>query len=342
MKIVRCDDTHREAWDRFVDARGDGSFYHRYDWRAVNAACFGHESSYLAAFDGDAVVGVLPIVRLKSRLFGRIACSLPFVNYGGVLSDTELGETALLEEARAVADSWRVEYLEFRSRHQLQGSLPQSEHKVSVSIDLDADPEKLWNGFKTGHRQEIRRAAKHGFEVKIGGAELLNDFYAILSESWRDLGTPIYSKGYLEAIVRTFPERFRIAVVYHEGQPAAAAFDGLSATTVEGMWMGAKAEHRNRGVNYVLYWELVRDACVRGFRRFHLGRSTADSGGETFKKKWNAKVDQLYWTYLLRTRQEIPQLNVANPKYQLAIRVWQQLPVPVTQMVGPLIARNIP
>lgn len=342
MKIVQCDDTHREAWDRFVDTHGGGSFYHRYGWRAVNAACFRHESSYLAAMEGDEVMGVLPIVRLKSRLFGRIACSLPFVNYGGVLSDGEQAESALLEAAHAVADSWRVEYLELRSRRRLLGSLPQSEHKVSVSLDLDPDPEKLWNAFKTGHRQEIRRSAKHGFEVRIGAAERLDDFYDVLSESWRDLGTPIYSKRYFEAIARAFPNRFRIAVAYHEGRPAAAAFDGLSTSTVEGMWMGAKSSYRSRGVNYVLYWELVRDACVRGFDSFHLGRSTADSGGEIFKKKWNARVDQLYWTYVLRTRHEIPQLNVTNPKYKLAIRVWQQLPVPITRMVGPLFARSIP
>ena len=126
------------------------------------------------------------------------------------------------------------------------------------------------------------------------------------------------------------------------GVPAAAAFDGLSTHTVEGMWMGARGEYRSKGVNYVLYWELIKDACLKGFREFHLGRSTADSGGETFKKKWNANVNQLYWIYLLRGGRDIPQLNVANPRYQLAIKAWQRLPLSVTQAVGPFLARSIP
>jgi FemAB-related protein (PEP-CTERM system-associated) len=342
MKIVHCEDSHREAWEQFVQVHGGGSFYHRYDWRAINAKSFGHRSAYLAALDGSDIAGILPIVRLKSRLFGNIACSLPFVNYAGALAVNDEAEAALLHEAERLAREWKIEYLEIRSRRPMHAGLSQSEHKVSLSIALDPDPEKLFAAFKTGHRQEIRRAAKNGFEVKIGAGDLVDDFYDVLSESWRDLGTPIYKKRYFESIVRTFPNQIRIAVAYAGGEPAAAAFDGFSGTTVEGMWMGAKAPHRSKGVNYVLYWELMKNACERGFQRFHLGRSTVDSGGETFKKKWNAQVDQLYWAYVLRSTREIPQLNVNNPKYQLAIRAWRQLPVPVTQLVGPLFARSIP
>jgi lipid II:glycine glycyltransferase (peptidoglycan interpeptide bridge formation enzyme) len=111
---------------------------------------------------------------------------------------------------------------------------------------------------------------------------------------------------------------------------------------VEGMWLGMRAEFRKQMVGYVLYWELIKDACQRGYTRFHLGRSTAQSGGEQFKKKWNADAVQLYWQYILRTRDEIPALNVSNPRYQLAIKTWQKLPVPVTQVLGPFIARSIP
>ena len=37
----------------------------------------------VAALDGDRFAGVFPLVQVKSRLFGNIACSMPFVNYGG-------------------------------------------------------------------------------------------------------------------------------------------------------------------------------------------------------------------------------------------------------------------
>ena len=99
---------------------------------------------------------------------------------------------------------------------------------------------------------------------------------------------------------------------------------------------------RHRLGGYVLYWELIKEACERGCTRFHLGRSTADSTGEAFKKKWNASVMQLYWSYFLNTRPEMPDLNVRSPKYQAAIAAWQKLPIGVTRAIGPSIAKNIP
>jgi hypothetical protein len=75
---------------------------------------------------------------------------------------------------------------------------------------------------------------------------------------------------------------------------------------------------------------------------FHLGRSTADSGAEQFKRKWNAHPTQLYWHYVLRTRQDIPQLNVKNPTFKMAIAAWRKLPVGLTRRLGPFIARAIP
>jgi hypothetical protein len=49
---------------------------------------FGHECRYLVARRGP-VVGVLPLVEIRSALFGRTLTSLPFVNFGGVLAETD-------------------------------------------------------------------------------------------------------------------------------------------------------------------------------------------------------------------------------------------------------------
>lgn len=341
-EIVRCDDSYRGRWNSFVDATPEASFYHRYEWREINRASFGHQSTYLATVEGEKITGVLPLVRVKSALFGSIGCSMPFVNYGGPVAANAAAEAALMREAVRVADDWRVSYLELRSRRYLGDAHPSADHKVSMTIDLNPDPDVLWAGFKTGHRQDIRRAYKNGLTAKVGGLDLLDDFYAILSTSWRDLGTPIYRKSYFASIIAAFPGAVRVLVVYAGDKPVATAFDGVHAGTVEGMWLGMLNEHRKDGVGYVIYWELIKNACENGYRSFHLGRSTAQSGGETFKKKWNAQGLQLHWHYILRARRDLPQLNVQNPKYQAAINAWRRLPLPVTQAIGPFVARCIP
>lgn len=341
MEIVNCDDSQGAAWNAYVERCPRATLYHRFEWRHVNAVSFGHRSAYLTAVDDGRIVGIFPIVRVKSQLFGNIACSLPFVNYGGPCGDTDEIEQALVAAAGPIVDGWGADYMEIRARRPLEG-LPTSEHKVSMTLDLNPDPEVLFKAFTSAHRQDIRRGYKKGLAAKIGGRELLDDFYAVLSESWRDMGTPIYSRRYLETVAATFPDITRLCVVYAGTEPAAASLDMLAGDTAEGLWLGSRAKFRSQHAGYVLYWELIKGACERGLTRFHLGRSTTQSGGEVFKKKWNAYAVPLYWQYVLRTRRDIPQLNVMNPKYKLAIKAWQKLPVPVTQMIGPLIARSIP
>ena len=87
---------------------------------------------------------------------------------------------------------------------------------------------------------------------------------------------------------------------------------------------------------------MIKYACENGFEKFHLGRSTVESGGEFFKKKWNAYPTQLYWQYILGKKREIPRLNVDNPKYRVAIGAWKTMPAVITNAFGPFLARSIP
>ena len=83
-------------------------------------------------------------------------------------------------------------------------------------------------------------------------------------------------------------------------------------------------------------------ACERGYKVYDFGRSTPDEGTYQFKEQWGAKPLQLYWHYWMRNDGQLPELNPKNPKYQLAIKMWQKLPVALTKVIGPSIVKNIP
>jgi FemAB-related protein (PEP-CTERM system-associated) len=342
LSISSATGADRAAWDEFVANSAGGSFYHRYDWKTLVERELGHRADYLIARRGSAIAGVLPLVFVESRLFGRILCSVPFMNYGGPVAEDAVTASALASHAAALTGSLRASYLELRCAAPVETTMPVSLRKVSMTIPLASDPEKLFASFTSKHRTNIRRAQKNDLDVVAGGAELLDTFYALLEQSWRVLGTPLYSKRYFRAIVETFGDTIRIFVCRHKGTPIAVAFNGHGNGVVEGMWAGALPEFRNLQPNYVLYWEMMRDACARGFTRFHLGRSTADSGAEQFKSKWNAQAEQLYWYFHRPDGGPMPELNVDNPKFRLAISAWQKLPLWMTRIVGPRIARLIP
>jgi FemAB-related protein (PEP-CTERM system-associated) len=342
MNVILCDPSWEARWNAFIDARPDASFYHRYGWLRVNARAFGHRTFALGAVDDGALVGILPIVQLKSPLFGNLACSMPFVNFGGVVADSPAAEVELLAAAEALLAREGFKYIEIRSRRPAARDLPTSTRKISMTIDLAPGAEALWNAFKTGHRQEIRRAYKHGLSARTGGPELLDAFHAILAECWRDLGTPFYRRSYFQMIFDEFPEAMRITMVFAGSTPVAAEMSAFHNGVVEGMWLGTLAAYRRQMAGYVLYWEAIKHACESGLTRYHLGRSTADSNAETFKKKWNATPTQLYWQYLMPAGAVMPELNPDSPKYRMAIDTWRRLPVSVTRMIGPSLARCIP
>lgn len=343
MSIEELNSNHLGRWKAYVAAHPNATFYHQAGWKSVIERTFGHRTYYLMVLRNGTLRGVLPMVHLKSVLFGSILCSMPFLNFGGILADDAEAQSDLVEAARSVMKATRSDYLELRHLQPTGMGLPTKTHKVSMTLELDADPEKIWNGFKSKHRQNIRKALKSDLKIRSGTIELLEDFFKILSIGWRNLGTPIYAMSFFEEILREFGASVRIFVVYHEGKPIAAAFNGLFRDTVEGMWTYSLREYSHLQTNYFLYWKMIEKACEGGYKRFHLGRSSTESGAEFFKTKWNAVPHQLYWEYLLsKAGTPLPQLQVDNPKYRLAINVWRRLPVPLTLLIGPPVAKYIP
>lgn len=342
LNVRHSRETDAGAWDAFVKAAPGGSFNLLHGWLTINARNLGHESIGLIAEDGAGIRGVLPLVFVRSRLFGRILCSMPFLNYGGTCAADDAADAALVTAALNEARQRGADYLELRATRKLPMSEEPSTRKISMTLKLDANPDTVWDKFASKHRTNIRRAFKNDLSVVDGGVELVPTFYSLLERSWHSLGTPLYSRDFFEAVARTFPEETRIFVCRRGAEPIAAAFNGYSNGVVEGMWAGGGPLARPLNANMALYWEMIKHACLRGMSHYHLGRSTSESGAEDYKKKWNAEATQLYWYFHRPGGGPQPALNVDNPKYRLAIAAWKKLPLPVVRLLGPPIARLIP
>jgi len=330
-------------WCAFVAASPRAELYHDLRWRDIIRDVFRGECHYLLARGaaGD-VCGALPLVRLRSRLFGDFLVSLPYFNYGGVLATTSSAERALVGAAASLAGKLGSTHVELRHRASQVLDLPARDDKVTMLLDLPDSEDALMRSFKPKLRSQIRRPEKAGATVRAGGAELVADFYSVFARNMRDLGTPVYPRGLFDAVLRAFPEAAKIFVVDHGAQPVAAAFVVGHRSVLEIPWASSLREANNIGVNMLLYWSVLRDAVARGYRRFDFGRSTKDSGTYRFKEQWGAVPHQLRWHYWLSSGRELPRLNPSNPKYRFAISVWQRLPVSVANVLGPRIVKHLP
>jgi hypothetical protein len=126
-------------WDEFVRAQAGWTHFHLFGWRRTFERVMGHECPYLVVRSPDgSLAGVLPLVRVKSLLFGHFLVSQPFVNYGGPLG-TEPAVQCLVAEAIRMAATDGASLLELRGRNELPVDLPVSHRKVTVVLDLDRD-----------------------------------------------------------------------------------------------------------------------------------------------------------------------------------------------------------
>jgi FemAB-related protein (PEP-CTERM system-associated) len=337
--VSAATDRDHAAWDAFVNERGDEAGYHAWAWRQVFANAFGHEPVYLIAREGGQVAGVLPLVHIKSRLFGNSLTSLPFLNYGGVMTATPDAAEALLSAARAEARARKCDHVELRHVARQFSSLPCKTHKVSMRLPLGT---VSIGTLDRKVRNQIRKAEKSGLTVERGGAELVGDFYTVFARNMRDLGTPVYSRRLFEEVMRVFPQRSRLHVVRLNGQPIAAGFTYRTGTMVQLPWASAIRDFNTLCPNVLLYWDAIQFAQSTGAATFDMGRSTPNEGTYKFKAQWGAEAEPLHWEYQLLTADHLPNVSPANPKFQLAIALWQKLPVSVTLRVGPRIVRAIP
>ena len=303
------------------------------------ANAFGHEPVYLIARQDQEVAGVLPLVQIKSLLFGNSLTSLPFLNYGGVIADTADAAEALIAAAGDQAQARKCKHVELRHVARQFPNLPCKTHKVAMHLPLTAT---IWDDLDRKVRNQIRKAEKSGLVVERGGEPLLGDFYAVFARNMRDLGTPVYSRRLFEEVLRTFPDRAQLHIVRLNGQPIAAGLTYRTASMVQLPWASSIREFNSLCANVLLYWDAIQFAQSTGAGVFDMGRSTPNEGTFKFKAQWGAEPVPLHWEYQLSSDGDLPNVSPANPKFQLAIALWQKLPLGVATRVGPMIVRAIP
>lgn len=329
-------------WDTYVQKSSPFAAYHLTAWKRVIENTFGHATFYLYASDNEQVVGVFPLVFLKSRLFGKFFVSLPYVNYGGILADNDTIRQGLLEEAVRLARREKAAHLEMRHLQQYPSDLPEKTSKVLMILDLPDNSEALWKGFKSKLRSQIRRPEKEGFTVRVGAMEEVDTFYQVFTYKMRELGTPVYTKQLFINILQEFPEAARICTVYDGQKPIASGFLYGFQRLLQIPWAATLRVYDRFSVNMMLYWHILKFACDQGYSQFDFGRSTKDEGTYRFKKQWGSEPVQCYWHYWLAGGGDLPEINPDNPKYQFAINMWQRLPLTVANFLGPRIVKYIP
>ena len=330
------------AWDAYVGSHPGRSAYHYAGWPRLIARAFGHEAILLAATRSDAVVGILPLIAMRSLVFGRFVVSLPYLNEGGVLADDERVEAALVDVAIDIARTQGADYLELRHLRRHDERLTERRHKVGMSLSLHDSADGQWQALDRKLRNQVRKAEKSGVTIVSGGAELIAAFYGVFARNMRDLGTPVFGVKLFEEALGAFPERTRVFCAHHRDASVAASIAHWRGDSIEVIWASALRESNRVSANVLMYWHMLQFAIEHGCSRFEFGRCTPGEGPYQFKRQWGAEPRPLVWEYWNARPSVDIDKTPRNPKYRAAVALWQRLPLGVTTFVGPRLVRGIP
>jgi FemAB-related protein (PEP-CTERM system-associated) len=302
---------------------------------------FGHDCIYLSARRGDSIVGVLPLVRYRSVLFGRFLVSLPYCNYAGILADDPEVVSELVDCATRLAREHRAKHIELRHRDAIIGHVPVKTGKLGFSRPLPSSVDALWASLDRKLRNQVRKAQNNGLKVSTGGGELIQDFYRVFAENMRDLGSPAFPQRLFSETASVFQDRFRAFVVYRSSDPVAAGITLRFRDTLLLPWASSLRQFNPLCGNVLLYWSMAEWAVNAGVQVLDLGRSSENTGPQRYKEQWGAVGRPLHTEYVPIIGQPRTDNDRGNARLSGLIRLWQRLPVPLATRLGSLVIKHV-
>lgn len=329
-----------DAWDAFVEAHPQGTFFHRAAWCDAIRQAFGHRTHYIVAEQDGAIAGILPLAHIRSILFGNALVSIPFCVYGGPLAADAASAHALTRHAELLMTKAGARAVEFRYRERTEIDwIERSELYVTFRKSISGSDDANMKAIPRKQRAMVRKGIQNGLTSLVNhDARTLHRIYA---ESVRNLGTPVFSRRYFRILLDAFRGFSDVITILDQGNPIASVLNFYHRDEVLPYYGGGTEQARKRAGNDFMYWEVMRHAAARGFRLFDFGRSKLGTGAYSFKHNWGFEPAPLYYRFHLKPGEAIPDHNPLNPKYRMFIAAWQRLPLPIANTIGPHIVRGL-
>ena len=343
IKIRLADPGDRSTIARFVAEAEGATPFHRPEWLGAVTRATGHKAHVLLAERGADLAAVLPLHAASSPLFGRALVSAGFAVGGGVLGDADAAP-ALFSAASELARRLSCPTIELRGGVMPEGELWHVKHDSHAGFisALAVDDEAQLTAIPRKQRAEVRKGLANDMEVRIGCSDADRAMhYAVYAESVRNLGTPVFPRALFAAVLDAFGEDADILTVLHQGRAVASVLSLYHRGAVMPYWGGGVQAARGLRANDVMYYALMCHARARGCNRFDFGRSKTNTGAYHFKRNWGFEPQPLGYATWTADGAAPRDVNPLSPRYKAKIALWQKLPLPIANRLGPLIAHGL-
>ncbi len=340
MEICELKKNDEKAWDEYVLKHPDSTFYHQIGWKYIVEKSYGHKPHYLFARENGEINGVLPLFIMKSSLFGKKLVSLPFAPYGGSCYNDEYIKNMLIQEAINVVQERDMDFLELR--HQISydnNKLLNKTDYITYVIDLENE-QTVWEKIKRDRQRNIQKGSKNNLELNWDAS--VDDFYEIHSHTMRDLGTPSHSIQFFKNCISEFPNNSKVLSLKYSDKLIGCQILFFFKDTIIAAWGSSIEDYKNYMPDQFTIWEILKYGCSNGFRHFDFGRCLQNTSAFKYKERWGGYPKQLLYQYYIYNTDIMPDNSQSNPKRQKFSNLWKKLPIPITEILGPIIRKHIP
>jgi FemAB-related protein (PEP-CTERM system-associated) len=338
--IKQLTEDARPSWDAFVEASPAATFFHLSGWQTVLQKSFSYRPCHYYIERNGQICGILPLLHIKSRLFGNRLTSTPFCVGGSPVSESAEIDDLLDRKAISLLGEFSADYIEYRDPHRERaGWIKQSDLYATFLGELDADADRQLKRIPRKQRAVLRKAM-NSEALTWTLDEDTDDLYALYAVSVRNLGTPVFPKRYFRNLKLEFGDACEVLTVRHQGRPVNSVVSFYFRDRVMPYYTGSLPEARTLGANDLMYWQVMRRAVERGCKVFDFGRSKVGTGPYHFKRNWGFEPRSVIHQFYLRDGREMPHVNPTNPKYRALIELWRRLPLPVANALGPYLVKG--
>ena len=143
----------------------------------------------------------------------------------------------------------------------------------TVILNLSKSEDDLLNSMKSKWRYNIRLAEKKGVIIEKCGAEAIEDFYEIFTETATRDGIAVHGKNYYKSLLELSSENTEKAevslyVAKHEGDVLAGIITLFTETEAVYLYGASSNKKRNLMASYLLQWSAIKDAKAFGAKSY--------------------------------------------------------------------------
>jgi len=333
------DGQRQTDWDAFVLRHPGTIAWHLFNWSHVLETYHGATFYPLVALEGDAIRGILPLYRIQTWRTGAALVSIPYVVAGGIVSDHEEAEHALLDQAIRLSQSQGAIPVALKQYgHRVAGDLRTDEGYYNLELSIRDGAQSVWNSLAPYLREEIE-GVPGPVTLDYPSTDVAT-FHRALARHQRAGGVPAPSRRWINLLLGT--GFYQMALLRRGNQVLAGTLLKVFRGTASFPYT-CVAQRGPTGDPLArrLYWELIQRLTQEGFEIVHSGRIPANQDVPAYRLGWGGqRRDYFYQYHGLQGKTESG--SKRGRSRSLVEAVWRRLPLPLTNLLSQPVLRQYP